>query len=56
MFKLVIRTGNAAFDDNAGPEVARILRDASRAVDSGQTTGTLRDVNGNVVGSFELKG
>lgn len=55
MFKLKLKTANAAFEgDNAGPEIARILRDlaasvlaADLSVDAGWK---LRDINGNTVG------
>jgi hypothetical protein len=63
MFTLKINTANAAFD-NEGAEIARILRQladsfaaypasASRGVE--KTEGTLRDINGNTVGKWELK-
>ncbi len=62
MFKLTIETDNAAFayDDgspNAYDEIARILADlATRLPSAGSpiSHGSLRDVNGNTVGSWKL--
>jgi len=51
-FRLTIKTENAAFEDNPIGEVARILKDAARRVEGGETSGGLRDANGNTVGSF----
>ncbi|MCA1841068.1 MAG: hypothetical protein LC723_12220 [Actinobacteria bacterium] len=59
-FTLEITCDNAAFDENPFPEVARILREAARKVDDGLVKigqeQPLRDVNGNRVGSFVMKG
>ena len=55
MFKLEIRTGNAAFDENdAYPELARILRDVANRLEYQDEQGTCRDANGNVVGKWSL--
>ncbi len=53
--KITIRTGNAAFDPDKGPELARILRKiAERAETEGQPRRgeewPIFDVNGNRVG------
>ena len=55
MFTLKINTDNAAFED-AGPEVARILRDLARQIETeaGEASGRLRDLNGNTVGEYKL--
>lgn len=59
-FKLTINCDTAAFgeedeQDQRLDEVARILRYAADQVVSGLIAGrTLRDINGNTVGSFEL--
>ena len=48
-------TNNAAFGDtpeDRAHEVARILRAAAAEVERGYGRGTLRDFNGNRVGSF----
>lgn len=59
-----IKTDNAAFDmENGGPEaeVARILKDYARQITDGLTNAgighgrKLRDVNGNTVGSVEVR-
>lgn len=50
--RLVIETGNAAFEEDATGEVARIWRDASAKVRDGHTAFPLSDINGNVVGAY----
>jgi hypothetical protein len=61
MFKLEIRTANVAFDEeegNAGPELARILRELADRVEGGVPTGdnaSVRDVNGNRVGEWSYE-
>ena len=56
MFTLTIETENAAFADDPGAEVARILREAADTVEtSGDFTVYLNDINGNRVGSFTLE-
>ena len=58
--KIVIRMDNAAFEDNEGPEVARILRDYAAHIDDGcrfdayDAEKTLRDLNGNTVGEAKV--
>jgi hypothetical protein len=54
MFTLTITTDNAAFEEDARGEVARILRTAAAAIEAGRDTARLRDANGNTVGSFDL--
>ena len=63
---LTIHTGNAAFDDHEGGEVARILRHLARTVSQyktlpetgddtpGSTTATAHDLNGNKVGRLVI--
>jgi hypothetical protein len=56
MLKLAIETTNDAFQDGwTATECARILRELAARLESGETGGALRDVNGNRVGSFTLK-
>lgn len=56
MFKLSIKTDNAAFHEgDAGQEVARILKEIAKKVESGHTGGNARDGNGNTVGTWSLK-
>jgi hypothetical protein len=51
MFTLKIETSNAAFED--GPdELARLVEYVAQAIRNGQSDGTVRDFNGNTVGSF----
>jgi hypothetical protein len=55
VLNLKVLTGNAAFDDS--DEIARVLRTASRQLDpspDGRTSRVLRDINGNVCGSWEF--
>lgn len=59
MFELKIETDNAAFGEDEGDaarEVARILRELADRMDSDlwNRTETVRDINGNRVGSFTL--
>lgn len=49
--KMEFKTGNAAFDDP--DEIGRILRMVATQIDSGETSGTIRDSNGNRVGKFK---
>ena len=53
--RIQITMNNAAFDEPA-TELARILRELADDVEQGQDAKNLRDVNGNKVGSFEIKG
>lgn len=59
MFKLSFDTDNAAFDDMPELEIARILRDIANRVESGEVSGyhkalNVRDINGNVIGTFKF--
>lgn len=50
---------NAAFDPDPGPEIARILRVVAQQVEDGEDASkslNTRDINGNVVGTFKLRG
>lgn len=55
-FTLTIECDNAAFEDAAGAEVARILRDAADDLDSHMmqeaSHANLYDINGNTVGKW----
>lgn len=50
-----ISTGNAAFEDDAGEECARILEGVAVALRRGTRGAPLHDINGNRVGRFDLK-
>jgi hypothetical protein len=59
--KLVIAADNAAFCDDgeeclltACAECARILREAADKMERGESSGSLRDLNGNFVGEFKI--
>lgn len=54
-FTLAIESSNAAFTDDAAMEVSRILWEVRDALDKGEDSGVVRDINGNKVGSFELE-
>ena len=56
-FTLKINMDNAAFDRGEGRELARLLRAVAKRVDetgAGENDGTIRDINGNKVGSWEI--
>lgn len=53
MFKLSFSTGNAAFDNDAAPEIARILALVAYSVSHGVKSGSIRDANGNTIGKWE---
>lgn len=53
---ITIDTGNAAFEDDAGAECARILRNAATALERGTRESALFDINGNRCGRFSLTG
>lgn len=55
MFKLEFETGNAAFDgDLAWMEIDTILRAVADRAGDGQTSGTIRDSNGNRIGAWRF--
>jgi hypothetical protein len=54
-FRVSIRTDNAAFEEgDRGAEVARILRDVADRLEDGFEAGSVRDINGNLVGGFDF--
>lgn len=54
--RLAIRLDNMAFEQDATGEVTRILREAVNKVRDREHSFALRDVNGNTVGQFEMRG
>ena len=54
-FRLTILSSGAALVEWPRDEVARLLRDAAESVDEGADSGTLRDFNGNAVGTWSLQ-
>lgn len=53
-FKMEIDCDNDAFHNDAHAEVQRIILSVADRLEAGQTSGNLRDINGNTVGSFKL--
>jgi hypothetical protein len=53
-FILNIECNNAAFADDLAGELSAIIGRCAETVAEGVFAGTLRDVNGNRVGTFEL--
>ena len=54
MLQVTIQTDNAAFDDDAVPELERILDSLKLKLRGGETSGKLFDLYGNSVGTFKL--
>ena len=54
MLQVTIQTDNAAFDDDAVPELERILDNLKLKLRGGETSGKLFDLYGNSVGTFKL--
>lgn len=56
MFKMEFTTDNAAFDGSAcSIQCAEILRSVADKIGNGVFEGTLRDVNGNTIGSWSVE-
>jgi len=53
-FSVTVKCDNAAFDPDPLEELARIIRDLADRLDRGVAFGSIRDVNGNCVGSFAI--
>jgi hypothetical protein len=51
-----LKTDNAAFDDDCAGEVGAIIQDAIRRVANGSRVLTLKDSNGNTVGTVTVTG
>lgn len=54
MFKIEIKTGNAAFEDSPEYEVKRILKEVIVKMENGYDSGVCMDINGNKVGEWSL--
>jgi hypothetical protein len=59
MFKLEFETDNAAFETDTTAEVSHVLREIAGRIKQADATaneiiGTIRDVNGNRIGRYEL--
>lgn len=55
MFKLEFCTDNAAFENGAESEIVRIMSEVRLAITAGVCGAAVRDVNGNVVGSWSYE-
>lgn len=55
-FSMKFKMDNAAFGDEPGFEVARILREVGERVGHGACDGNIRDANGNTVGTWKITG
>ena len=55
MFRITMKTENAAFEDDRNMELARILRQIAERLENGEDAGRVLDINGNKVGSFEME-
>ena len=53
-FKLSIKMDNTAFDIMPNREIGAILSDVITRLSAGLNEGKLQDINGNVVGQFEI--
>lgn len=52
-FSLRIELGNDAMQ--TPEDIVEALRSVARKLEGGDTEGTIRDLNGNTVGSFEIE-
>jgi hypothetical protein len=52
---ITINTDNAAFEDDMRGELARILRKLAKDFEQGNNPTTIRDINGNTVGTVKGK-
>ena len=53
MTTVAFKTGNAAFEDDREHEIAIILRQIAKEIDGGRRSGTIRDSNGNKIGTYK---
>jgi hypothetical protein len=55
--RIAFNTDNAAFSEDRGAEIARILRSLANVLecaDNSSDEGTVHDINGNTVGKWNL--
>lgn len=55
-FSLQFSTMNAAFEMNPYAEAGRILRSIANQVERMDTSGNIRDINGNRIGQWSMTG
>lgn len=53
-FSLGIKLGDAALTSMGSTELSRVIRVVADKVESGETSGNIKDINGNTVGTFEI--
>lgn len=54
-FSMDIACDNAAFDgDNLGQELRWVLANVARGIGAGDRKGSVRDSNGNIIGTFRV--
>ena len=54
-FKLEFRTNSAAFNEDPTEEISQILGQIIERVIDGSSEGTIRDINGTVIGEYDIK-
>lgn len=55
-FELKISLNNAAFDDLPIMMIDRVLNEVRTSLSHGFLYGKIRDINGNTIGSYKVKG
>ncbi len=53
-FKLYFNMDNSAFDECADIEVCRILRLIADRIEAGSNGGSIKDINGNTIGHYDV--
>lgn len=53
--EIVVRMDNAAFEEAPASELGRILAAAIIRIEQGDSDFPLKDINGNTVGSFNIR-
>jgi hypothetical protein len=54
MFEVKFSTENAAFGEDRAEEICRILKEVEAKVKAGYEDGSIRDINGNRIGQWEI--
>ena len=55
MFSISFDTDNDEFSRHPEVGIVRILREIAKRIADGETEGSIRDVNGNRIGSFRME-
>lgn len=53
--KLEFETDNSAFNIDMAAEVSRILHEIAERIAGGTTSYSIRDIDGNLIGRYELQ-